>query len=114
MVIFATIRLIFIPLFLAYLPNTALSLKRDWVFFFLLAIFGLSNGYIATLVFTSGTNEHWNEKLLEPLSVNENEEHNAKDMGASVLVFYLTGGLSIGSILSFIVPTFVNNINVLN
>ncbi|TIC73056.1 hypothetical protein E3Q00_03335 [Wallemia mellicola] len=92
-------RLIFIPLFLASnIPNTAPSfLKHDSIFFLLIAFFGLSNGYIATNVFTAGTNEQYNVKLNEPLSIPGEEEHNAKDIGASVLVFYLTGGLSIGN-----------------
>ncbi|TIB79105.1 hypothetical protein E3Q06_04257 [Wallemia mellicola] len=106
-------RLIFIPLFLASnIPNTAPSfLKHDSIFFLLIAFFGLSNGYIATNVFTAGTNEQYNVKLNEPLSIPGEEEHNAKDIGASVLVFYLTGGLSIGSILSFVVPTFLRTIS---
>ena len=106
-------RIIFIPLFLASnIPNTAPSfLKNDGVFFTLMVLFGATNGYIATNVFTAGTNEQHNTKLTEPLSIPDNEQHNAKDIGASVLVFYLTAGLSVGSILSFIVPTFLRSIN---
>ncbi|TIB63530.1 hypothetical protein E3P77_03496 [Wallemia ichthyophaga] len=106
-------RVIFIPLFLASnIPNTAPSLvKNDAVFFTLVVLFGLTNGYTATNVFTAGTNEQFNTNLNNPLSIPGNEQHNAKDIGASVLVFYLTAGLSTGSILSFIVPTFVKSIN---
>lgn len=106
-------RIIFIPLFLASnIPNTAPSLlKNDGVFFTLMVLFGLTNGYVATNVFTAGTNEQHNTNLDDPLSIPDNEQHSIKDIGASVLVFYLTAGLSIGSILSFIVPTFVRSIN---
>ncbi|CAO1621371.1 unnamed protein product [Parajaminaea phylloscopi] len=91
-------RTLFIPLFLACnvrskngLDAVADGALPDWVFFSLVLLFGLTNGFTATSVFIAGPESE--------CLVDEAEKATA----GAILSFWLTVGLAVGSAASFAV-----------
>lgn len=91
-------RTIFIPLFLiSNVDRSSLVLLRsDLVYFVILSLFAISNGYLSTLVMVAGVMD----PILEPSEV---------DLAATCLAFYLTSGITAGSLISFGVKAIVLN-----
>ncbi|GAA5992691.1 hypothetical protein JCM10908_006882 [Rhodotorula pacifica] len=85
-------RVVFIPLFLICnqaAGGTGMTIIRsDIAFFAIMLAFAVSNGYLSTLIMLAS--------LVEP-SLEEDEI----EVAATCLAFYLTLGLSVGSLLSF-------------
>ncbi|GAA6014706.1 hypothetical protein JCM10207_006910 [Rhodosporidiobolus poonsookiae] len=85
-------RIVFIPLFLICNQTAGGSkqpvINSDLLFFTIMLLFAISNGYISTLVMLAS--------VVEP-SLDEHEI----DIAATCLAFYLTLGLAAGSFLSF-------------
>ncbi len=91
------LRIVFAPLFKgmhlsgpahATEAATGSILQRDWVFFLILAAFGLSNGFLSTLMFITAPQR-------------PNLRPDERSLAATVLSFWLTIGLAIGGALSF-------------
>ncbi|GAA5895049.1 hypothetical protein JCM6882_008272 [Rhodosporidiobolus microsporus] len=95
-------RLVFIPLFLICNQTAggegAPIIRSDLLFFAIMLLFALSNGYISTLIMLAS--------VVEP-SLEEDEI----DLAATCLAFYLTLGLAAGSFLSFAVRASVCKCN---
>ncbi|RHZ77343.1 hypothetical protein Glove_180g133 [Diversispora epigaea] len=87
------IRVIFIPFFLFCNVDVGLTGKRilpllinnDLLYFFILSLFSISNGYLASLLM-----------MAAPQLANVE-----KDLAGTIMTFFLVFGLSIGSIISF-------------
>ncbi|KDN48431.1 hypothetical protein K437DRAFT_255539 [Tilletiaria anomala UBC 951] len=78
-----------LDLLLSRAKNDSVSiLQADWVFFLLLSLFAISNGYLSTSLFLAAPNH-------PQLRVDERQP------AATILSFWLTIGLAIGSALSF-------------
>lgn len=95
-------RLLFIPLFLscnisesskAAPRGVGVAINSDIIYLLLLLMFGISNGYIATMGIISVSSPEHNTKL----------KHEEVDTAATVAQFCLVAGLAIGSALSFAV-----------
>ncbi|GAA5874876.1 hypothetical protein JCM3774_006553 [Rhodotorula dairenensis] len=87
-------RIVFVPLFLICNQSaggTGLTIIRsDVAFFAIMLAFSVSNGYISTLIMLAS--------VVEPTL-----EEDEIEVAATCLAFYLTLGLSVGSLLSFAV-----------
>ena len=75
------------PMVVRGVETSTSLLQADWVFFTLLTIFGISNGYISTSLFLSAPAR----PQLRP---------DERQLAATVLSFWLTIGLAVGSALS--------------
>lgn len=103
-------RTLFIPIFLmcnlqssggASLSNPIIS--SDFLYMFILLLFGLSNGYVSSLCMMSAPSIEHNPRLRGRVE--------DVDVAATVASFFLVGGLAIGSFASFAVRAAVCNCN---
>ena len=92
---FSLLRTLFIPLFLLcnINPGTTPFINSDFLFFLILLLFGLSNGYVGSMCMMSAPNLEHNKRL--------KERREDVDIAATVISFCLVGGLVIGSFASF-------------
>ena len=94
-------RTLFIPIFLmcniqrsAAVPTvTQAVISSDFVYMFILLVFGLSNGYVSSLCMMSAPSVEHNPRLKGRLE--------DVDVAATVASFCLVGGLAVGSFMSF-------------
>lgn len=105
--LFAAIaRIIFIPLFL--LCNTVVDsnthtrpvpfFNSDLVYWMILTVFGLSNGYVASMAMVLASSP-----LLNPLLAEDE-----KELSGTLAGFCLTAGLAVGSLASFVVGSLMH------
>jgi len=102
LVVLSLLRTLFIPIFLLCNVQSPLStdvhnpvISSDWIYMFILFAFGWSNGYVSTLgMIASASIEH------NPRLKGRRED---VDVAATVASFCLVGGLSVGSLISFLV-----------
>ena len=103
-------RTLFIPAFLACNVNpsadssaTPVVINSDLMFFLILLVFGMTNGYIGSLVMMAAPSPQHNARL----------KHRTEDVdiAATVAQFCLIGGLAIGSFMSFGVRSLICGCN---
>ncbi|KZS94130.1 hypothetical protein SISNIDRAFT_410635 [Sistotremastrum niveocremeum HHB9708] len=92
---FSLARTLFIPLFLMcnIAPPRIPFFNSDFMFYFILLMFGVTNGYVSSLAVVSASSLHHNKNL-----------HGRKqdvDMAATVASFCIIAGLVVGSFASF-------------
>ncbi|KZV77161.1 hypothetical protein PENSPDRAFT_645434 [Peniophora sp. CONT] len=92
---FSLARTLFIPLFLLCNINTDTTpfINSDALFFLILLLFGVSNGYVGSMCMMSAPSLEHNKRL--------KERREDVDVAATVISFCLVGGLVIGSFASF-------------
>ena len=78
-------------------------ISSDWLFMFILLLFGLSNGYVSSLCMMSAPSVEHNPRLKGRVE--------DVDVAATVASFCLVGGLAVGSFTSFGVRAAVCNCN---
>lgn len=93
-------RTLFIPLFLmcnvqrpSHMITATPSINSDFMFMFILLLFGWSNGYISSSCMMSAPSLEHNPRLQ-----GRTED---VDVAATIAYFFLVGGLVLGSIASF-------------
>ncbi|KIJ32362.1 hypothetical protein M422DRAFT_184605 [Sphaerobolus stellatus SS14] len=103
-------RTLFIPAFLACnvggssnSPADSIVIKSDMMFFLILLIFSVTNGYLGSIIMMTAPSPQHNKRL----------EHRPEDVdiAATIAQFCLVGGLVIGSFVSFGVSALICSCN---
>lgn len=114
----ASLRLVFVPLLA--MSNVLVvddarvwpyAIKSDWLVMVIVAVFAVSNGYLGSLcmlmapqLVTTTISDNNEYSLLAEDSVESAEmEAREKGVAGALMVFALTTGLTVGSLLSFVV-----------
>ncbi|GBE79362.1 hypothetical protein SCP_0205600 [Sparassis crispa] len=108
---FSISRTLFIPLFLmcniqwassSTVPSTPI-INSDWLYMFILLLFGLTGGYVSSMCMMSAPSVAHNPRL--------QGRTKDVDVAATVAAFCLVGGLTFGSVASFAVRAAVCDCN---
>ncbi len=101
-------RVVFVVIFLSCNVNDRSSLaaatpriNSDFIYLLTLLVFGISNGYLASMIMAAASSiEH-----------NPNLKREQIEAAATVAQFFLVGGILVGSILSFLVKYLICGCN---